>query len=147
MALLFDVFFDDFIRDVTRTDAEVAARPQVASPELLPQVWKFMHHLVGRLTFQHLHQSADGHLWRQAEEQMHVVAGDVPFDNRHFRVAADFADQLTESETYFTRHHGLAVLRHPDDVQMDAKDRMCAVPIVGHRANLSHGTKPAKAFA
>lgn len=147
MALLFDVFFDYFIGDVARTDAEVTARPQVASPELLSQVWKFMHHLVGRLTLQHLHQSANGHLWRKADEQMHVVAGDVPFDNRHFRVAADFADQLSEPETYFARHHGLAVLRHPHYVEMNAKDCMCAVPIVRHRANLSHAMKPAKAFA
>jgi len=64
MTLLFDVLLDDFVRDVARTHAEVAARPQVPPPELLREVRELTHHLVRRLALESLHESADRNLRR-----------------------------------------------------------------------------------
>ncbi len=137
MTLFLNVLFDDLICDVAATHTEVAARPQVSAPKLLPQMWKFVHHFVGRLPFQLLDEAADRHTWRHAQEQMDMIFRHVPFHDCDLRSAADFADQLTESETYFTCHDRLTILRHPHNVQMDAKDRMCAVPIVRHADEFS----------
>ncbi len=147
MALLFDVLFDDFVGDVAATHAEVAARPQMASPELLSQMWKLVQHLVRRLAFQHLDEPADGHLRWHRDEQMHMIFRDVPFHNRYFQVTADFAQQLSESQSDFATHHGLAVLCDPDEVQMDTKDRMRAVAVICHAGEFSTPLKTAKAFA
>ncbi len=62
----------------------------------------------------------------------------MAFDNRYFLAAADFADQFSESCANFTTHDWLTVLRDPDDVQVDAKDRVCAVPIFSHGSALYH---------
>ena len=138
MTLFFDVLLNDFVSDVAAGNAKVASRPEVASPELLSQMWELTHQLVGTLPFQHLEQPANRQTWRHAHEQMNVVAGDVPFHNRDFVSTADFADQLSESCANFTSHHGFAILCDPDDVQVDAKNRVCAMPIFCHGKGLYH---------
>ena len=141
MTLFFDVLLDNFIGDVATRDAKVAARPQVAPPELLPQVRKLMHQLVRTSPLEHLEQPTNRHARRHAHEQMNVVAGDMSFHDRHFMRAADFADQLSEPRADFTSHHWFTILRDPNDVQVDAKDCMRAVSIFGHGAQCSTGPK------
>ena len=136
MTLFFNILLDDFIGDVAAADTEIPSCPEVASPELLSQMWKLMHQLVGTLPFQHLKQPTDGQTRRHAHEQMNVVAGDMPFHNRDFMSAADFADQLTESGANFTSHDGFAILCDPDQVQVNAKNSVCAMPVVCHGLRL-----------
>lgn len=138
MTLFFDVLLDDFVGDVPRTDTEVSARPHVAAPELLPQMWKLLHQLVAALAFQHLEQSRNRQAWRHAHEEVDVVARYMTFHDGDFVSAADFADQFSESRTYFTSHHWFTILRDPDDVQVDAKNSVRAVPIFGHGVRLYH---------
>ncbi len=147
MALLFDVLFDDFVGDVAATHTEVAARPQMSAPELLLQMRELAHHLVGRLPLQQLHESADRDARRHTQEQMNMILRHVPFDDRDFEATAYLADQFSESQPDFTAHHGFTILRDPHDVQVDAEDRVRAVPVLCHPANLPRGRKPAKAFA
>ena len=134
MALFFDVLLDGFVRDVAATDTKVAARPQVTPPEFLSQMWKLLHQFVGTLPLQHLEQPTDGQARRHAHEQMDVIARDVPFDDRHFMSAADFSYQFSDSRADFSAHHGFAILCNPNNMQMDAKDCMRAVPIFCHAA-------------
>ena len=147
MTLFFDVLFDDFVRHVPRTDAEVASRPHVPTPELLSQVRKLTHQLVRTLPFQHLQQTADRDSWRHAHEQMDVVTRHMPFDNGHFRSAADFADQFPESHADFPTHDGFTILRDPDNVQVDAENCVRAMPVFCHARTVSCRRKPAEAFA
>ena len=141
MALFFDVLLNDFVRDVAAADTKVAACPHVSPPELLPQMWKLVHQLVGTLPLQHLDEPTDGQAWRHAHEQMNVVARYMTFHYRDFVRTADFADQLSNSGADFAAHDWLTIFCDPDDVQMDAKDRMCAVPIFCHAAQSSTGLK------
>jgi len=147
MVLIGDVLFDDFIGDVARADAEVAARPQMSPPELLLQMRELVQQFVRTLPLEHLHEATDGDSRRHADEEMDMVFRDVSFHDRDFVRAADFAEQFSDPQPDFTAHHWLAILRDPDQVQVDAKDRMCAVPIIRHAPNLARGRKPAKAFA
>ena len=136
MTLFFDVLLDDFVGDIATTDAKVSACPEVASPEFLSQVWKLVHQLVRTLPFQHLEQPTDGQTRRHAHEQMNVIAGDMTFHNCDFVSAADFTDQLSKSGANFTSHDGLAVLCNPNQVQVNAKNRVRAMPIVCHGLGL-----------
>ena len=141
MTLLFNVLLDNFVGDVAAANAKISARPEVAAPELLSQMWKLVHQLVGTLPFQHLEQPTDALAWRHAHEQVNVVARDMPFHNRDFVSAADFADQLTESGADFTTHDWLTILRDPDDVQVNTKNRVRAVPIFCHGCALYHAAE------
>src|SRR5215210_5639400 len=99
MVLLFDVLLDDFVGHVAARNAKVSPCPHVAAPELLSQVWKLMHQFVGTLPLEHLEQPTNCDPWRHTHEQMNVIAGDMPFHDRHFVSAADFADQFSQSCT------------------------------------------------
>ncbi len=132
MILLLNVLRDDFVRDISRTNAEVPARPPVPSPEFLSQMCKLVHQLERTLPFQHLEQTADGHLRRDTHEQMDMVFRDVPFHDRDFVVAADFANQFSDSQPDFTCQHRLAVLRDPDDVQVNLERSVRAAPVIFH---------------
>lgn len=72
---------------------------------------------------------------------------DVSFHDRDFVRAADFVEQFSDPQPDFTAHHWLALLRDPDHVEVDTKDRMCAVSVIRHAPNLARGGKPAQAFA
>ena len=132
MTLFFDVWLDDLVGHIAARHAKVSAGPEVASPELLSQMWELMPQLVRTLPFQHLNEPADSQARRHAHEQMKVIAGDMPFHDRDFMRAADFADQFTQSCADFTPPDGFAILRDPDEVQVNAKNRMRAMPIVCH---------------
>ncbi len=138
MTLFFDVLLDDFVGHVAARHAEVPACPQMASPELLSQMWKLTHQFVGTLPFQHLEQTTNGQARRHTHEQMDVIAGDVPFHDRNFMRAADFPDQFTDPCANFTSHDGFAVLRHPDDVQMNTKNSVRAMSVFCHEDRLYH---------
>jgi hypothetical protein len=147
MTLFFDVLLDGFISHIAARYTKVSACPDVASPELLSQVWKLLHQLVATLPLEHLEQAADRDSWRHAHKQMNVVARHMPFDNGDFLASADFADQFSQSRANFTSDDGFAILRHPDNVQVDAENRVCAMPILCHARTLSCRIKPAEAFA
>ncbi len=132
MILLLDVLRNYFVRHVAATDAEVPARPHVPTPELLSQMCKLVHQLERTLPFQHLEQTADRHLRRDRDEQMHMIFRDVPFHNRDFVVAANFANQFSDSQPDFACQHRLAVLRDPDDVQVNLERGVRAAPVVLH---------------
>ena len=104
-------------------------------------MWELVHQLVGTLPFQHLEKTTNRQTRRDAHQQMNVVACDMPFHNRDFVCAADFADQLSEPGADFAAHDWLTILRNPDDVQMNAKNSMCAMPIICHGLGLYHASE------
>jgi len=132
MILLLNVLRDHFVRHVPRTDAEVPARPHVPPPEFLSQMCKLVQQLERTLPFQHLEQTADGHLRRNAYEQMDMVFRDVPLHDRDFVVAANFANQFSDAQPDFTCQHRLAVLRDPDNVQVNLERSVRAAPVIFH---------------
>ena len=138
MALFFDVLLDDFIGDVAATHAKVAARPHVASPELLSQVRELMHHFVRGLPFQHLEKTTNRQTRRHTHEQMNVVTCYMSFHDCNFVSAADFADQLSETGSNFTTHDRLTVLCDPNQMQVDAKNGVCTMSVVCHDDRLYH---------
>jgi len=56
------IFCNHIVRHVAGTTAEIASRPQVASPKLLLQVRKLGQKVVRRTALQPLHQPTDRHL-------------------------------------------------------------------------------------
>ena len=116
MILLLDVLHYHFICHVATAATKVSSRPDVTAPELLSKVWEFLKQFVGRLPFQPLQQSAYCHLWRDAHEQMNMIARDVPFHYRHFVACTYLSNQVSHSEANFTRKSRATIFRCPDDM-------------------------------
>ena len=91
--LLCDIFCNDVVGYVAGTTAKVAPSPQMPPPELLLQVGKLRQKMVRRPAFQPLHQPANRHLWRQRDQQMHVILRYMPLHDRHIVLPADIPDQ------------------------------------------------------
>jgi hypothetical protein len=79
-------------------------------------VRELLKQFVGCLAFKPLQQSADRHLWRDADKQMNVVARDVPFHNGHFVRRAYLSNQVSDSEADFTSENWTPVFSLPDNV-------------------------------
>src|SRR3954471_8213898 len=94
LPLVRDVLGDHLIRHVPAAATEVPTRPKVTAPELLPQRRELLQHLVRRLPLQALHQTADRHLRRDRDQQVHVILTDVALQDVHVMTPADLADQL-----------------------------------------------------
>ena len=137
MVLLLDVLHYHFVSHVAAAATKVPLRPDVSAPELLSKVREFLKQFVGRLPFQPLQQSADCHLWRNAHEQMNMIARYVSFHNGHFVARADFSNQVSHSQTDFTRESRTAIFRSPDDMQMDLENSVSATTIIFHAATLA----------
>ena len=105
--LLGDIFGDDVVRHIAGDTAEIASRPQMPSPELLLQVGKFCQKVVRRAALQPLHQPTDRHLWRQRDQQVHMVFRYLPLHDRHVMLSADVPDQIPDPRSH------LAVQRRP----------------------------------
>ena len=137
MILLLDVLHYNFIRHVAAAATEISSCPDMSPPELLSKVRKLLQQFISRLPFQPLQQSADRNLWRDTYEQMNVIARDVPFHYRHFVACTDFSNQVSDSETNFTRESGAAIFRCPDDVQMNLENSVSATTVIFHAATLA----------
>ena len=137
MILLLDLPHYYFICHVAAAATEVPPRPNVTAPELLSKVRKFLQQFIRRLPFQPLQQSADRHLWRDAHEQMNMIARDVPFHYPHFVACAYLSNQVSHSEADFTRKSRATIFRRPDDMQVNLKDSVSATPVIFHEATLA----------
>jgi hypothetical protein len=137
MILLLDVLHYHFICHVATAATKVSSRPDMASPELLSQMWKLSQQLVGSLPFQPLQQSADRHLRRDTYKQMNVVSRYVSFHYRHFVARADFSNQVSHSQADLTRERRTAVFGRPNDVQMYLENSVSATPVIFHEATLA----------
>src|SRR6516162_5136093 len=134
--LVRNVLRNHFLRHVARTAAEVSPRPQVATPELLLDMWKLGHQLVRRLPFQPLQQPTDRYLRRYGYEKVHVVSGYVPLHNRDLVLRTDVADQVPYPRRHFPTQSWPPIFRYPYQMQMDLEYGMRAVSVVWHPSSL-----------
>jgi len=139
--LVSDVFCNHIICHVAGTAAEVAARPQVASPELFLQVRKLGQQMVRRAPFQPLHQSADRPPARQRDQQVHVFFRHMPFHDRYLMLAANVPDQIANPRRHLALQRGPSILRDPHQMKVDFKYSVRASPVFRHPRSLSARTR------
>jgi hypothetical protein len=137
MILLLDVLHYYFICHIAAAATKVSSRPDVSAPELLSEVRELLQQLVGRLPFQPLQQSADRHLWRDAHEQMNMIARDVPFHYGHFVACTYLSNQVSHSEANFACKSRATIFRCPDNMQMNLENSVSATPVIFHEATLA----------
>ena len=62
-----------------------------------------------------------------------MVPGHVPFQNVHLLLPADLANQLADPQADLARQDRLAILRGPDEVQVDREHGVGAMAVVQTR--------------
>jgi hypothetical protein len=135
--LMCDVLGDDLVRHIPSATAEISSRPHMLPPVVLLDVREFQHDLVGRLSLQPLHQTANRDLRGDRYQQMHMILRHVPLHDLHIMRTADLPDQVSHSVGSVSNL--LPVLRRPNQVQMDLKDGVRAASILSHLPRLVRG--------
>ena len=57
-------------------------------------------------------------------------------ENPHILGVTDLQQQVSTPDFDIAYEHGVAILRHPDDVCLKASDAVPAMPVVSHRGRL-----------
>src|SRR5260370_20321452 len=144
--LLSYVLRDYVVGDVAGTTAEVAARPQMPTPELLLQVRELGQQMVRRAAFQPLQQSADRDLRWQRDQQVHMILRYVPLQDRDLMLPADIPDQIPYPRCHLPLQHRSSVLGDSQQMQVDFEYSVRAPPVFRHPRSLS-GAHALKAVA
>jgi hypothetical protein len=136
--LLGDVLFDHRVRDGSRGDGEVAARPQVAAPELLAQVWELFKQHAEADPFEPLDDLADALMRPVGNQEVDMVACHLAGDNSQFPFHCNLAEQVADAEGHRPHEYRLAVLRDPDQVDLEIKFAVRPTPVAWHPTILPH---------
>ena len=130
--LLRDVLVDHLVGDVPRRDREVPTRPQMPPPELFPEVGELLKENPGRGAFEPRDNRADVLVGTVGEEQVDMVACDLPRENLEFPLHRDLAEEVAHPEGDRPDEDRFSVLRDPDPVDLAVKAGMRADPVFSH---------------
>lgn len=133
-----DVLFDHRIRDGPRGDGEVAARPQVAPPELLAQVGELFEEHAGADPLEPLDDLAHALVRAVGNQQVDMVACYLAGEDGQFPFHRDLAEQVAHPEGHRSHEDRLAVLRDPDQVELEVIFAMRPTPVAWHATILPH---------
>src|SRR4051794_669320 len=131
-----DVLHDHLIRHVPRTGDEETPRPQMAAPAELLQVAELLHQVPRALPLDPLHQVAGRDVRRAGDEQVDVVAADVPLEDLDLQLRTDRPNDLAETDADVASQELLAVLRDPHQVQLDVEPGVGGPSVVLHPRNV-----------
>ena len=101
--------------------------------------------LYARLPLQPLHQPADCHLRRDRYQKVHVIFAHVPLQDVDVQSPANLTDKIPDSMTGQSHQQRLAILRHPDQVQVDLEYAVHPITVLVHGPILPQ--RNAEAFA
>ena len=134
--MLRDVFFDHRIHDGARGDREVAAHPQVATPELFPEVGELLKEHAGGDALEPLHDlthalvgAAGDQTWSRATFPERMVSSCSIAMSRK---------QVADAEGHRPHEDRFPVLREPDEVDHKIIFAMRPAPVVWHATILPH---------
>ena len=127
-----DIVLDHLVSDVASRASEVTARPHPLAPIVPLDGLELTLHLVAGVPFDTLHELADGDLWRNGDEDVDMICCNNSTDDLHVHLRADLARQVAEAMRNLASKHSLAILRRPDQVQMNSKDTVAAMSVLTH---------------
>ena len=138
---MFQVLFNQLIRNVARAPRAISDGPEVPSPVSLLQRWVFLLQQATGTPFHPFDQIRHSLRRRILDVHVDMIFTDYSFENADIFGVADLQEQVSTSELDVTFKHVITVLRDPDDVQVNAKDRVRAVSVVRHDCAIYHAAK------
>ena len=95
-----------------------------------------MEQLPGGLPLAVLGEARHAHLGWVGNEEVYVVSTHVTTKNLHLVGGADLPDEVANSNTNPTEEDGSAVLRTPDEVNLQVVDGVGTVPVELHVSSI-----------
>jgi len=124
---------------------EVAAPPQVPTPERRPQPPIILEEMMGGLALDRLHDTARREVGWGTQQQVDMVGPHVPLENLDILIPADFPDQIPHRVADLPHQDRLAILRGEHEVVVQTINR------VGGSTQFAHSRpsyrKPPEGFA
>ena len=133
-----DVFSDHRIGDGARGHGEVPAGPQVTAPELFAEVRELFEQHAGADPLEPLDDLADTLVRAVGDQEVDMVACDLPRDDVEFMLHRYLAEKVADAESHRPDEDRSAVLRDPDQVDLEVKFAVRSSPVVSHATILPH---------
>src|SRR6266849_2760166 len=127
-----NIFRNRLVRHIAAGRNEVATRPQVPTPELRPQLSMTGKQMMRGLPLDRLHDTARREVWRDTQQQMHVVRPDVALQNLYVLASTDLPDQIAHLDSDVAPEHRLAILRDEHEMVVARVHRMAGSTILPH---------------
>src|SRR6266849_5899615 len=121
------------VGDVPAAAHEVAAPPQVPTPERRPQPPIILEEMMGGLPLNRLHDTARREMGWGAQQQMDMVGTHVALENFDVLTATDFPDQIPHGTADLPDQHRLAILRGEHEMVVQG------IHSVGSSTQFAHG--------
>ncbi len=134
--LLGNVRLNHLIGQITRTDCQVAPRPEMTPPEHPPQMRKLLQKYSRADPFQPLHNPANVYVRSVPHKNVNVVARYLPRQDRDFMLHRYLPNQVAHTQRHLTRQHLPAVLRNPNKMHFQIALRVRAQLVSFHATTL-----------
>jgi len=134
--LRLDVLDNHLVGDITRTRRKIPSPPEMTTPKLTGNRFELVHHAPAALSLDFLDQVADRHVRRNRNEQMDMILRDVSPDDLNIHLVANVPDQLPDPTRQLSRHHWLAVLRDPNEMDLEIINAVRGLSVVLHPPKL-----------
>ena len=123
LPLILDILADDVFIDAYRGD-EVPSAPEALLLDSMTLLGEEIVHADGTFSFEEAHDMGDGILGRDFEEHVNVVGAGVGFEDLHFFLRSEEAEDFADLRSGVAVEHFLAVFGYNDDVILAIPDHM-----------------------
>ena len=133
---MLQILLHNFIRDIACAPGSVPDCPEMPPPIPLAQLRVLLLQQSRRAPLHPLDQIR--HRLRRPVLDMHVdmVFAHNAFEYPHIFGVADLQEQVSTPNFDIAYKHGVAILRHPNDVCLKASDAMSAMAVISHRGRI-----------
>ena len=147
LTLLFDVFDNDLVCNVTRTRYKIPPCPHVSPPKCPAHAFILHHEFPGRFPLEQFDQLTDRDMGRHRYEDMDVVPRYMPFDDLQIVTLAYLPDETSQPNRYVSTQYRLAIFCDPYDVVLDVINGMARFPIIFHTASILKSSPKGEGFS
>ena len=131
--MVFKVFFDDFISDVTSTPCTVADSPEVFTPVPFLEFGEFLLDKTGGTTFESLHEFRDGESRGILNVHMDMILAHYSLEYSDIFRITDLHNERATAVLNVSFKDWIAVLSDPDEVDGHTGDGVSIISLgVGH---------------
>mgnify|MGYP001610670501 CR=1 FL=1 len=121
--LVLDVLFDDVFIDADGGD-EVSSAPEALLLDGMALLGEEIVHTDGTLSFEEAHDVGNRILWWDFEKHVDVVGAGIGFEDLHFFLGSEEAEDFADLRSGVAIEHLLSVFGYNDDVILAIPDHM-----------------------
>ena len=140
-----DICFDHLVSDRTRAHCQISSRPKMTTPELLPEVRKFLKKHSRTCPLQPLYYLAYILVRKIRNQNVNMVASNLPRNYLDLMFHGNLPDQVAHTYCHRPNQYLLTVFRNPYQVNFNIVGRVRAFTVPSHATILHDSSLRLKA--